>query len=42
MGHWEWGIGNGALGMGHWEWGIGNSWELEFAISPTSLSAAGI
>ncbi|MEG4571160.1 hypothetical protein QUA56_00305 [Microcoleus sp. N3A4] len=21
---WEWGIGNGALGMGHWEWGIGN------------------
>ncbi|MEG4319211.1 MULTISPECIES: hypothetical protein [unclassified Microcoleus] len=22
--YWEWGIGNGALGMGHWEWGIGN------------------
>ncbi len=27
MGNWEWGIGNGELGMGNWEWGIGN-WEL--------------
>ncbi|MGB8690893.1 MAG: hypothetical protein WCD53_26705 [Microcoleus sp.] len=24
MGNWEWGIGNGELGMGNWEWGIGN------------------
>jgi hypothetical protein len=28
MGNWEWGIGNGELGMGNWEWGIGNG-ELE-------------
>jgi hypothetical protein len=27
--------------MGNWAWGIGNSLELEFARSPTSLSAAG-
>ena len=24
MGHWEWGIGNGALGMGHWALGMGH------------------
>ncbi|CAI5502189.1 unnamed protein product, partial [Closterium sp. Naga37s-1] len=24
VGHWEWGIGSGALGVGHWEWGIGS------------------
>ena len=24
MGNWEWGAGNGELGMGDWEWGTGN------------------
>jgi hypothetical protein len=24
IGNWEWGIGNGELGIGNWEWGIGN------------------
>ncbi|MEG4998475.1 hypothetical protein [Microcoleus sp. B4-D4] len=29
MGHGEWGMGNGALGMGHWEWGILSAREVE-------------
>ncbi|MEK0189408.1 hypothetical protein WMG39_31875, partial [Microcoleus anatoxicus PTRS2] len=31
FGHWEWGIGNGALGIGNWALGIGHRAEKHWA-----------